>query len=97
MWSRFLFEETQFFILLLDRDRAEDVAWRAFCDRRLASAREARADLQKRFKNAGTLSREDAHRLKEIWIRALEEFNQAVAPSREETARALVIDFFGLG
>jgi len=204
-------DEAQFFILLLDRDRAGDVAWRAFCDRRLTAAREARTDLQKRFKSAGTLSREaqavyyssahyaaihasisvpelqavpaleklfrlpagrilevlqflaetglavedkgrwkignnrlhlgrdstlirqhhtnwrlealksldrgkgaqglddlhyssvvtvsreDAHKLRELWIRALEEFNQAVAPSPEETVRALVIDFFGLG
>jgi len=204
-------EEVQFFILLLDRDRAGDAAWRAFCELRILSAREARTDLQKRFKNAGqlsaeaqavyyssahfaaihasisvpelqtvpaleklfrlpaarilevlqfladtglateenghwrignnrlhlgrnstlirqhhtnwrlealksldrgkgaqgledlhyssvvTVSREDAQKLKEHWIRSLEEFNQAVARSPEETVRALVIDFFTLG
>jgi hypothetical protein len=204
-------EEVDFFILLLDRDRAGDAAWRAYCDRRIEAARETRADLRKKFKNAGTVSREvqtvyyssahyaaihvcisvpelqtvaalekllklpqeriievlqflaesglaledkgrwrighsrlhlgrdsmlirqhhgnwrmealksldrgkgaqgiddlhyssvvsvsreDAIRLKDHWLKALEEFNKTVAPSAEETVRALVIDFFALG
>jgi hypothetical protein len=204
-------EDTQFFILLLDRDRAGDQKWKAFCERRLAAARDARTDLKKRFKDATelspeaqavyyssahyaaihaslsvpafqrvvdleklfklsvarihevlgflestglavqrdgrweigsnrlhlgrdsnlirqhhtnwrlealksldrgigaqslqdlhyssvvTVSQEDATKLREHWIRALEEFNRVVAPSREETVRALVIDFFALG
>jgi hypothetical protein len=204
-------EEIQFFILLLDRDRAGDGQWRAFCESRIAAACAARADLKQRFSDAESLSREaqsvyyssahyaalhacisvpkyqtvsaletllklpqerilevlhflvqtglaveekgcwrvgknrlhlgrdstlirqhhgnwrlealksldrgrgaqglddlhyssvvsvsheDALKLKEHWIRALEEFNQTVAPSPEETVKALVIDFFALG
>jgi hypothetical protein len=30
-------------------------------------------------------------------VRALEEFSRVVAPSKEETVRALTIDFFALG
>ncbi len=44
-----------------------------------------------------SLSREDAHRLKEHWIQALEQFNAVIAPSQEETVRAITLDFFSLG
>lgn len=204
-------DEVHFFMVLLDRDRAGNAAWRTYCDRKIEAAREARVDSQKKFKNAGTVSREaqavyyssahyaaihvcisvpvlqtvaalekllklpqerivevlqflaetglaieekgrwcigqshlhlgrdsmlirqhhgnwrmealksldrgkgaqgiddlhyssvvsvsreDAIKLKEHWLRALEEFNKTVAPSVEETVRALVIDFFALG
>jgi preprotein translocase subunit SecE len=35
-------------------------------------------------------------KLREHWVKALEEFSRVIAPSREETVRALVIDFFPL-
>ena len=43
-----------------------------------------------------SLSEADATRLREHWVQALEEFSRHVEPSKEETVRALVIDFFSL-
>lgn len=44
-----------------------------------------------------SLSEEDASNLKELWIKTLEKFSQQVSTSKEETVRALVIDFFSVG
>ena len=44
-----------------------------------------------------SLSHADAIRLKELWVHTLEQFSREVAPSVEETVRAIVIDFFALG
>ncbi len=51
-------EETQFFMLLLDWDRAGDSALKHFYANKIEREREARTDLRKRFKDAPTLSRE---------------------------------------
>jgi uncharacterized protein (TIGR02147 family) len=44
-----------------------------------------------------SLSEADAVKLKELFVRALEEFSAVVSPSKEETVRALTLDFFPLG
>lgn len=43
-----------------------------------------------------TASEEDVRVLREHWIKALEEFNKIVAPSKEEKVQAIVLDFFSL-
>jgi hypothetical protein len=44
-----------------------------------------------------SLSNEDALRLNELWVKTLEQFAREIAPSKDETVRALVIDFFSIG
>jgi len=71
--------------------------WRLEALKSLDRGRGAQDDRSLHYSAVVSLSETDALRLREHWVKALEEFNQQVAPSKEETVRALVIDFFSLG
>jgi uncharacterized protein (TIGR02147 family) len=58
---------------------------------------ERKSDEDLHYSAVVSLSETDATRLKELWIRTLEKFNEEVASSPEETLRCITIDFFGLG
>lgn len=77
--------------------RQHHTHWRMEALKSLDRGHGAQSEDDLHYSAVVSLSRADAAKLKEHWIRALEEFSRVVAPSREETVRALVIDFFGLG
>jgi uncharacterized protein (TIGR02147 family) len=71
--------------------------WRIEALKSLDRGKGAQSDKDLHYSAVVSLSEEDAVLLREHWVQALEEFSKRVAPSKEETVRALVIDFFGLG
>jgi uncharacterized protein (TIGR02147 family) len=87
--------------LHLSRDsdviRTHHTNWRIEAIKSLDRGQGAQGTEDFHYSAVVSLSREDAAKLKELWIKSLEEFSKTVAPSNEETVRALVIDFFGLG
>lgn len=70
--------------------------WRIEALKSLDRGRGAQSDHALHYSAVVSLSEADALKLREHWVRALEEFSRVVAPSPEETVRALVIDFFAL-
>jgi uncharacterized protein (TIGR02147 family) len=70
--------------------------WRIEALKSLDRGRGAQSDKDLHYSAVVSLSEADAVRLREHWVKALEEFSRQVAPSKEETVRALVIDFFSL-
>jgi hypothetical protein len=71
--------------------------WRIEALKSLDRGRGAQGLEDLHYSAAVSVSHEDAARIKELWIKTLEEFGRVVAPSKEETVRALVLDFFALG
>ena len=70
--------------------------WRIEALKSLDRGKGAQSDQALHYSAVVSVSEADAVRLREHWIQSLEEFNRQVAPSRDETVRALVIDFFPL-
>ncbi|MGK5085830.1 hypothetical protein WDW37_21280 [Bdellovibrionota bacterium FG-1] len=70
--------------------------WRIEALKSLDRGKGAQSDQALHYSAVVSLSEADAVRLREHWVRALEEFNRQIAPSKEEAVRALVIDFFSL-
>jgi hypothetical protein len=70
--------------------------WRIEALKSLDRGRGAQNEQSLHYSAVVSLSESDAVKLREHWVKALEEFSRVIAPSREETVRALVIDFFPL-
>ena len=70
--------------------------WRVEAIKSLDRGKGAQGSEDLHYSAVVSLSREDAIQLKEHWIQALERFGQVVAPSHEETVRAITLDFFSL-
>jgi hypothetical protein len=77
--------------------RQHHVNWRVEAIRSLERGSGASGSEDLHYSAAVSLSQEDCFRLKELWIKTLETFNQQIALSKEETVRCLVLDFFSLG
>lgn len=71
--------------------------WRIEALKSLGRGKGAQSDTDLHYSAVVSLSVEDASSLKELWIKTLEKFGQQVSTSKEETVRALVIDFFSVG
>src|SRR5690606_9162791 len=77
--------------------RQHHTNWRIEALKSLDRGKGAQSDQDLHYSAVVSLSEADALRLREHWVRAIEEFNARIAPSKDETVRALVIDFFSLG
>lgn len=77
--------------------RQHHTNWRVEAIKSLDRGKGAQSDSDLHYSAVVSLAEEDAVRLREHWVKAIEEFNRQIAPSQDETVRALVIDFFSLG
>lgn len=77
--------------------RQHHANWRIEALKSLDRGKGAQDERDLHYSAVVSLSEEDAKRLKELLIKTLEKFSQEVSESKEETVRALVIDFFSFG